>query len=46
MLLGWPGRGAVKLLCSALAAPGSCGSDPGCGHGSAWQAMPWQASHI
>ena len=25
---------------------GSAGSDPGCGHGTAHQAMLWQASHV
>ena len=26
--------------------PGFTGSDPGCRHGTAWQAMLWQASHV
>ena len=29
-----------------LGGPGFTGSDPGCGHGTAWQAMLWQASHV
>ena len=28
-----------------LGGQGFAGSDPGCGHGTAWQAMLWQASH-
>ena len=29
-----------------LGGPGFAGSDPGYGHGTAWQAMLWQVSHI
>ena len=29
-----------------LGGPGFAGSDPGCGHGTAWHTMLWQASHI
>ena len=29
-----------------FAGPGFAGSDPGCGHGTAWWAMLWQASHM
>ena len=29
-----------------LGDPGFPGSDPGCGHGTAWHAMLWQASHV
>ena len=42
--------GAVAQLLSShvpvLGGPGFAGSDPGCGHGTAWQAMLWYASHI
>ena len=42
--LGQPSGAAVKCTWSALAASGSL--DPGCGHGTMWQGMVWQASHI
>ena len=29
-----------------LSGLGFAGSDPGCGHGTAWHAMLWEASHI
>src|SRR3712207_7252338 len=29
-----------------LGGPGCAGSDPGCGHGTTWQAMLWWASHV
>ena len=29
-----------------LGDPGFTGSDPGCGHGTAWQGMLWQAYHV
>ena len=43
---GRPGGAAVKCACSALGGPGFAGPDPGCRHGTAWQTMLWQASHI
>ena len=43
---GWSGGSVVKFAHSTSAAPGFAGSDPGCGHGTAWQAVLWQASHI
>ena len=45
-----PGTGSmVKQLSShiqLLGGPGFTGSDSGCGHGTACEAMLWQASHI
>ena len=32
-------RGEVRTL--RFGSPGFAGSDPGCGHGTAWQAMLW-----
>ena len=46
-LRGHPGGAAVKCACSTSAArAGFTDSDPGCGHGTAWWAILWQASHI
>ena len=42
----WPCGRVVKFAHSALAAQGFTGSDPGCGHGTAHQAMLWQVAHI
>ena len=36
---GWPRGRVVKFACSALAAQGFAGSDPGRGHGTTRQAM-------
>ena len=44
--MGLADGAAVKFERSASGAPGSAGSDPGCGHGAAWQAMLWEASHM
>ena len=36
---GWPRGRGVKFTCSAAVAQGFVGLDPGCGHGTAHQAM-------
>ena len=44
------GAGLVEQQLSShvllLGSPGFAGSDPGCGHGTAWHAMLWEASHV
>ena len=39
-------RGAGPVAQWLSSGPGFAGLDPGCGHGTAWQAMLWQVSHI
>ena len=45
-----PEAGPVAQWLSAhtfsFGGPGFTGLDPGCRHGTTWQAMLWQASHI
>ena len=36
---GWPHGQGVKFMCSTSVAKGFTGSDPGCRHGTAHQAM-------
>ena len=36
----------LRLHVLLLGGLGLAGSDPGCGHGTAWHTMLWQASHI
>src|SRR3712207_8946216 len=47
-LHAWAGPVVQRLSTHVLllGGPGCAGSDPGCGHGTTWQAMLWWASHV